>query len=155
MKAAKKFGSLFLCTIIMLSLSVGAFATFDTPLSTPLPEEQIINAESGINPRVKTSFDFDDLGVNRYKADKVTYYIDGTEVLWYNVTWTPSGQNLKIAFRNVQDGEFYFVELSGGSATGGIRLLGLEIPEGEYQVCIINPYGSEGPISGTIQYEWD
>ena len=87
-------------------------------------------------PRVAISFG-GAIMPGAYRYDTGTYYIQAGESYSYNVTWTPTGQSIKICRVNVVTGQIYGTSLkTGGSASGTVT--SPNVPSGEYRFAIYN-----------------
>ena len=81
-----------------------------------------------------------------------TYYISGEDaVLTINsCTWSPSSQDVKIGWYNVDTRVTYTVTYEGGDINSK-RVNSSGVPDGDYKVCIVN--GGSKSITGAMQYE--
>lgn len=114
----------------------------------------IIEDTETIPSRANTSLPFTNLLKNHAKRSSSTYYIvSGTDRLKVNsLTWSPSGQDISVAFINAQTGNTYAVGYSGGSIANSI--IGTStMPSGEYYVAIVN-YDGPNAISGALSYSF-
>lgn len=107
-------------------------------------------AIEGITPRAGTNFSFS-LASGGSKKSNETYYItQGEDSLYVStLTWSPSGQTLKVGYYNVDTGTSYVVSVSGGSVSG--KTIGTKtVPTGEYRIYVKN--AGSASVSGSISY---
>lgn len=92
------------------------------------------------------------LGSGSRKTSSETYYISGEDaVLTINsCTWSPSSQDVKIGWYNVDTRVTYTVTYEGGDINSK-RVNSSGVPDGDYKVCIVN--GGSKSITGAMQYE--
>lgn len=95
---------------------------------------------------------FTSLGSGSRKTSSETYYISGEDaVLTINsCTWSPSSQDVKIGWYNVDTRVTYTVTYEGGDINSK-RVNSSGVPDGDYKVCIVN--GGSKSITGAMQYE--
>lgn len=141
----KKALSVFLVLAMIFSFSCTAFAVEEVE-SAPSAEETVIT------PRSSLSLSFTSLGKNARRTSSETYYIsDEDAMLTINsCTWSPSSQDVKIGWYNVDTGATYTVTYDGGEIDSK-RINSKGVPDGDYKICIINA-GSKS-ITGALQYE--
>ncbi|MFJ3388948.1 hypothetical protein [Lysinibacillus sp. NPDC086135] len=91
---------------------------------------------------------------NYYTKSSSSYYIKkGEKVNVNSVTWSPSGQKIKLGFVSATGGSNYWTEAYvGGSKTGGSFYLGG--PTGEYYIAILADSGNNANL-GTVTGSFD
>lgn len=151
MKKMKKILG-FIMTLTMLTLSSvnGIAAVVEEEeylgtLTTPIEETEeylgnikdmtLVEAGPGIT-RAAISFGGSiSSGATLYSGS--TYYMQAGEGYSYSVTWTPTGQNIKVVRYNVNTGSVYGTSAkSGGAASGSVG--GSSVPAGEYKFGVYN-----------------
>ena len=153
MKLKKRLSVLLLCVIMICASSIPAFASNAESAASPPP------TSVGSDPatRATQQITFTNLGVNNVKLSSGTYQLKTSDTLVYSISWSPSGQSIKIALRNVQSGVYYDgnnMLLNGGLASGSKTVSSFGAPAGEYYVCVINTYGNPSSTTGILTYEW-
>lgn len=142
----KKVLSAVLALAMVFSLSCTAFAVEEVPY------EPVATEETNIVPKSSLSLSFTSLGSGSRKTSSETYYISGEDaVLTINsCTWSPSSQDVKIGWYNVDTRVTYTVTYEGGDINSK-RVNFSGVPDGDYKVCIVN--GGSKSITGAMQYE--
>jgi len=96
----------------------------------------------------KGSFSFVDIAPEESVQSNITYKIESTNavspnavmpkaVLSFEITWTNSGNPIELGLLNANDDSVYYsVTLTGGSASGELRVL--DVQGGEYYVVLTN-----------------
>lgn len=151
----KKIVSLVCIMLLILSFSIPASAASQLGFVEDVHEEILQETDSSLsNPVVRaslTSFSFN-LSSSTSKKSSETYYIyQGKGSLYISsLTWSPTGQNIKVGYYNVETGKTYVVEYSGGSVTD--KTLGTKnVPDGEYRIYVYN--AGTKIVEGTISYQ--
>lgn len=114
-----------------------------------LPEAESGEGEN-IAPCANTNFSFS-LPSNTSQRSSETYYItQGVDSLYIStLTWSPSGQTLKVGFYNVDTKKVNVISVTGGSVSGK-TITTSNVPTGEYRIYVENA-GSVS-VSGSISY---
>ncbi len=149
MKQIKKSMVILLAVMLFVINSMSAFAmeTIETesymgkePVETEeyignIADMTVIDAEETIT-RASTSFGGSILS-GSYLRSGSSYYMGKGEKFSYNVTWTPTGQKIKVCRINVDTGNVYGTSAkSGGTASGTVS--SASVPAGEYKFAIYN-----------------
>lgn len=91
------------------------------------------------------------LSCTAFAVEEVEYEPSTEETIIINsCTWSPSSQDVKIGWYNVDNKVTYTVTYDGGDISGK-KINSSGVPNGDYKVCIINA-GSKS-ITGALQYE--
>lgn len=152
----------FMLTLVMLvaCLSSTAFAeerepeeSYTTPKLVSSAYSLVDDTES-VPGRANTNLSFTNLAKGYAKKSSSTYYItSGTDKLKvHSLTWTPTGQNISVAFINAQTGDTYAVAYSGGSVSNKI-IKTTTVPTGEYYVAVVN-YDGPSTVTGALSYSF-
>lgn len=152
----------FMLTLVMLVayLSSTAFAeemesveSYATPKLVSSTYSFVDDTES-VPMRANTNLSFTNLAKGYAKKSSSTYYItSGTDMLKiHSLTWTPTGQNLSVAFINAQTGKTYAVPYSGGSVSNK-TISTTTVPTGEYYVAVVN-YDGPNSVTGALSYSF-
>lgn len=141
----KKMLSALLTLVMVLSLSCTAFAVEEVEYE-PSTEETVIT------PRSSLSISFTSLREDAKRTSSETYYISDEDAVLTitSCSWSPSSQDVKIGWYNVDTGITYTVTYEGG-AISGKKINCSGVPDGDYKVCIIN--AGNKSITGAIKYE--
>jgi hypothetical protein len=85
-------------------------------------------------------------------TDLNTVYLTNKDKLKVEaLTWAPMGNDVRVEVFNINTGQGYGVNYSGGSITN--RTISLTtIPAGDYRVFVVNISSSN--VSGILQYSW-
>lgn len=152
----------FMLTLVMIvaCLHGTAFAekgepveSYETPGLVPYAYSFVDDMKS-VPIRANTNLSFTNLTKGYAQKSSSTYYItSGTDKLKvHSLTWTPTGQNLSVAFINAQTGDTYAVAYSGGSVSNKI-ISTTTIPTGEYYVAVVN-YDGPSAVTGALSYSF-
>ncbi|GFI28684.1 hypothetical protein IMSAGC013_00061 [Lachnospiraceae bacterium] len=161
----KKLTATFACALMLCTSAITALA------AAPAPEEEVQELVEGIFVDPAT-FDNDevlgdgivlyanftvtakDLAPGRYTKSSSTYYIHkGVDKLGYTVSWSPTGNNIRLGFVNRQDtSKQYYITCKGGEETGTMGTS--NVPDGEYYVVFDNPSGNSGNVNGSATCDW-
>lgn len=161
----KKFIATFACALMLCTSAITALA------AAPAPEEKEQELVEGVfvDP---TIFDNDetlgddivlyanftvtakDLAPGKYTKSASTYYIHkGVDKVDYAVSWSPTGNNIRLGFVNRQDSsKQYYITCKGGEKSGTMTTT--TVPDGEYYVVFNNPTDNSGNVNGTATFNW-
>ncbi len=141
----KKLMSAILALAMVFSLSCTALAVEEIEYEAPAGESIIV-------PQSSLSLSFTALRANAKKLSSETYYISGEDAVLTikSCTWSPSSQNVKIGWYNVDTKVTYTVTFSEGEISDH-KINSKGVPDGDYKVCVMN-VGSKS-ISGALKYE--
>lgn len=139
----KKMLSVLLALVMVFSLSCTAFAADEVEYE-PSAEETVIT------PRSSLSLSFTSLRPGARKTSSETYYIsdENATLIINSCTWSPSSQDVKIGWYNVDTGKVHYVLYEGGEISDE-RINSKDIPDGDYKVCVVNA-GSKS-ITGALK----
>ncbi len=159
MKTLKRYYAAILFVCMMASISVPVMALDDqSDMSCDYAEyigTGIISLEPVVTTRASSVITFSDLGILRGAYSESTYYIHSGDdrLVVESLSWSPSGQDISVAFVNVQDSSTYAVGYSGGTASNK-TISTRNVPDGEYYVVVIN-YDGPNAVTGSLTYKWD
>ena len=158
MNMKKKLLAVLAALTLAASASVSiAAATMDSePVTIYLGNEVVeTDNEATIMPRAGFTVSSSRLTAGSTARSTSTYYIEeGEDYLDYSVNWSPTGQQVKIGFKNERTGTLYLSSAkSGGSASGTINTYG--VPDGEYYVVVYAVEDNSKSISVNATFEWE
>lgn len=112
----------------------------------------ILHCPAVFTQNLGQTLSFTSLQTNSKKLSSETYYISNEDAMLTinSCTWSPSSQDVKIGWYNVDNKVTYTVTYDGGDISSK-KINSSGVPNGDYKVCIINA-GSKS-ITGALQYE--
>lgn len=155
----KKLFSAFLATMIVLSLSIPAFASnaTSTGVATYDPSFSVSEVSSAdfVETRASSNLSFSNVAPKAISVSSgSTYLYNGEDAMLINsLTWSSSGQDIRVGFQNVQTGKLYGYTFSGGTVTNFTLKMG-DAPTGEYKIYVQNVGSGTQKISGNMSYEF-
>lgn len=160
----KKLGAMFVCAIMLCTSAITASAaTSPKEGETELVEGIFIDpatfdSSKGIGDGIVLYANFTisatNLAPGRYVPSSSTYYIhQGVEDLGYTVSWSPTGNNIRLGFVNRQDSrKQYYITCKGGKETGTMGTA--NVPSGEYYVVFANVSSNSENVNGSATCYW-
>lgn len=162
----KKLTATLACALMLCSSAITALAT------APAHEDEVQELVEGIfvdpamfdnsevsgDDIVLYGADFTitatNLAPGKYVKSSSSYYVhQGDDEVEYTVSWTPTGNNIRLGFVNRQDSsKQYYITCKGGEKSG---IMGTStVPDGEYYVVFNNPSGNSGNVDGSVTCNW-
>lgn len=148
---------------VLAALALAATASVSAAAITPDSESVSLYTgnviietenESTIMPRAGFTISSSRLTAESTTKSVSTYYIEeGEDSLEYSMNWSPTGQDVKIGFKNKESGTLYLTSAkSGGSASGTVSTVG--VPDGEYYVVVFACSDNTASVSVNATCEW-
>lgn len=153
----KKLFSVFLATMIILSLSAFASNATSTGATIYDPSFSVSEVSSAdcVETRASFNLSFSNVAPKAVAvSSESTYLYNGEDAMRINsLTWSSSGQDIRVGFKNVQTGKLYGYTFSGGTITNFTLEMG-DAPTGEYKIYVQNVGSGTQKISGNMSYEF-